>query len=112
MGVLTNSASVRVGHEAYETARRLGQQSGRSITQVVEDALAQASRQDFMRRFNEAYARLKADPTTWEAYRSEQQELDGTLMDGIDPDEDWGFLVDAKPEEITFAEGQGDAAAR
>ena len=53
-------------------------------------------------QFHESVERLRSDPAAWAAYRAESKELDATLADGLEPDEDWSFLLEAKPEEIEF----------
>jgi len=58
--------------------------------------------QRFWERFHAAVERLRVDPEQWAAYRAESAELDGTLMDGLDLDEDWQFLAEATPAEVEF----------
>jgi hypothetical protein len=107
----TKSTSVRVGERTYEQVRQLGAQSGRSITQVIEDAVAEEARRVFWCEFHEAVERLRADPDAWAAYKVEQRELEGTLMDGLDPDDDWAEQFNAPPEAFTFAEDAGSEAS-
>ncbi|MBI2302192.1 MAG: AbrB/MazE/SpoVT family DNA-binding domain-containing protein [Armatimonadetes bacterium] len=38
---------------------------------------------------NAAYAALRADPAAWAEVEAERAVWDGTLMDGLDPDEYW-----------------------
>jgi hypothetical protein len=99
------SVSVRIGARTYEEVRRLGAQSGRSITRVIEDAVAEEARRAFWQEFHAAVERLRAEPEAWAAYQAEQRELEGTLMDGLDPAEDWTEQFNAPPEAFTFAGG-------
>ena len=39
-----------------------------------------------------AYAALQQDPEAWKDYQDELKSFEGTLMDGLDPDEDWSSL--------------------
>jgi hypothetical protein len=40
-------------------------------------------------------AQMKADPAAWAAYQAEAAELDGTVGDGLENDEDWSGLESA-----------------
>jgi len=48
---------------------------------------------EYYRRFfaelDRGYAALRQDPDAWREELTERQTLDGTLMDGLDPDELW-----------------------
>jgi hypothetical protein len=104
------SRSVRVGQRTYELVRRLGAQSGRSITQVIEDAVAEEARRAFWHEFHGAVERLQTDREASEAYGAERRALEGTLMDGLDPDDDWTEQFNAAPEAFTFPEDRGSAS--
>ncbi len=56
----------------------------------VVAASERAWAENLLRETNEAYARLREDPAAWADYLEEIKEFDGTLMDGLDPDEKWG----------------------
>jgi hypothetical protein len=108
----SKSKSVRVSQRTYEQVRQLGGQSGRSITQVIEDAVAAEARRAFWQEFHAAAERLRADPEAWAAYQAEQRALEGTLMDGLDPDDDWTEQFSAPLEAFTFAEDGGPRSIR
>ena len=38
---------------------------------------------------NAGYAELRADPEAWAAHLAERKLWDATLLDGLDPDEQW-----------------------
>jgi bifunctional DNA-binding transcriptional regulator/antitoxin component of YhaV-PrlF toxin-antitoxin module len=50
---------------------------------------ANEEQQRFLLETEQAYAELRADPAAWEAELRERALLDGTLLDGLDPDEIW-----------------------
>ena len=52
----------------------------------LEDDAELRSRFDGLR---EDYSTLKADPEAWVEELAERKEWDATLMDGLDPDEQW-----------------------
>lgn len=102
MNVGAASRSVRVSAETYVVLRELAGKIDTSITGVIDQLVEDERRRQFWKEAKAAYARLKADPEAWAAYQTELRELEGTLMDGIEPEEDWSFLANAKPEEIEF----------
>jgi AbrB family looped-hinge helix DNA binding protein len=46
-------------------------------------------RRRFLEQVNRDYAALRQDAAAWEAELAERRVLDGTLLDGLDPDEIW-----------------------
>jgi hypothetical protein len=75
--------------------RRLAAADDRSITEVIAQAIEEAEERRFWRAYHDGLARLKADPTAWATYGEESRELEGTLGDGLEPDEDWSWLKEA-----------------
>jgi hypothetical protein len=59
----------------------------------LQDALEQAIKDQYHRKFWEAvnagYAALRADPVAWAEMEAERKLWDATLMDGLDPTEQW-----------------------
>ena len=89
------SVSVRVDKGTYERVRRLAAQDDRSITEVIAQVVREAEERRFWRAHQDGVARLKADPEAWQSYLDESRELEGTLGDGVEPDEDWAWLKEA-----------------
>jgi hypothetical protein len=89
------SVSVRVDRSTYERARRLAADAHQSITEVIAEAMRAAEERRFWRAYQDGMARLKADPEAWASYVEESKELEGTLADGLEPDEDWTWLKEA-----------------
>lgn len=59
----------------------------------MKDSVARAiehyRRQKFLERINADYAALRADPEAWREEQEERDAWDSTLMDGLEPDENW-----------------------
>ncbi len=51
----------------------------------------------FLAETNRAYAALRQDAAAWAEIEAERAELEGTLMDGLDPDEEWPELATTAP---------------
>ncbi len=86
------STSVRVDSSTYERAKRLAGAADLSITQVIARAVADAEERAFWRAYHDGLTRLKADPEAWAAHLAESRELEATLGDGLEPEEDWSWL--------------------
>ena len=95
MDTPAKSVSVRVDLTTYEQARRLAADANQSITQVIAEAIRAAEERRFWRTYQEGLARLKANPDAWASHVEESKELEGTLADGLEPDEDWTWLKEA-----------------
>ena len=65
--------------------------NGGVLIRVAElrDRISDERRNQFWTDVNEAFAKLKSDPDAWAAELEERKLWDTTLMDGLDPDEEW-----------------------
>lgn len=109
------SVSIRVSRSAYARARRLAVAQDLSLGQVIEQAIDDAERKMFFAQLRDSMDRLRADADAWAAYQAESRELEGTLMDGLDPNEDWSWLAEAERDgnlEFVDEAESGDATAR
>ena len=95
MEATAKSVSVRVDRTTYERARRLAAEGNQSITEVIAEAMKVAEERRFWRAYQSGLARLKADPAAWASYVEESRELEGTLSDGLELEEDWTWLKQA-----------------
>ena len=78
------TTTIRVSTETRNLLNRLAQSTGTSMQQVLEEALEQYRRQQFLEALNAAYATMRAEP---QLHREEAEELalwDATLLDGIE----------------------------
>lgn len=89
------SVTVRVTGETRAAARELAEKLDVPITQVLADAVEVYQRKVFWDEFNAAVERLQADPQAWAEELSERRLWDGTLKDGLEPEEwtDADFIV-------------------
>ena len=91
--------SIRVHARAYDQLRASAALEDKPLTQFMDEVAEREERRAFWQQFNAAVERLRADPQAWAAYQAESRELEGTLMDGIDPGEEWRdvFNTEAAP---------------
>lgn len=83
------SATVRIRPRSLEMLKELATEGRESVQDVLDRAIEQYRRQKFLERINADYAALRADPEAWREEREEREAWDSTLMDGLDPDENW-----------------------
>jgi hypothetical protein len=108
-----DTTTVRIGRTTHEKLRKIADQTGEQIAAVLARAVEQEERRLFWQRFHAAVDRLRSDPVAWAAYQDESRELEGTLMDGLDPEEDWSEQFEAPPEAFEpIEEGHAAGPAR
>ena len=61
----------------------LAQTTDTSPEKILDSAIQSYRRQIFLKRTNQAYARLKRNTKAWAAYQSELAEWDGCASDGL-----------------------------
>jgi predicted transcriptional regulator len=103
------SATVRISEKTRKTLRELAAKTGESMQSVLDRAVEEYRREQFMKEVNAAYAALRADPEAWADWQKELAVWDATLMDGLDPNERW-----TADGEVTYVESAagGQSGAR
>ncbi len=77
-------ATVRISNRGRDLLGQLAQQTGSTMTDVLDAALENYRRQQFLQQANLAYAALAEDPAASKEYHAEMTSLDGTLGDGLE----------------------------
>lgn len=78
-----------LNEKTFQTLQSLSAQTGDPVPVVLEKAIEHYRRKVFLDAANASYAALRADPEAWAEELAERRGLEGTLMDGLDPDERW-----------------------
>ena len=76
--------TVRISPESDDIIKELAAKKGKSKIIIIQEALEAYRFADRMQQFNESYERLRSDPEAWKQELEEREELEGTLMDGLD----------------------------
>lgn len=84
-----SAPTVRISEAAHRILKEMAEQTGQSMTEVLDKALDAYRRKVFFEQLNADYAALKADPEAWAEELAERKLWDATLVDGLDPDECW-----------------------
>ncbi len=79
--------TVRISARTHQALRRLSDERGQPMTEVLAEAVERLRREDTLRRANEAYARLREAPDAWAEELREREAWDATLGDGLDDDQ-------------------------
>lgn len=79
--------SLRVRVETHQKLTWLADQEGLSLTQYVERLAERERRRVKVAEANAAFARLKADPDRWAAYKNDIGQIDGLAGEGLKDDD-------------------------
>lgn len=81
---MTATATVRVTADTRATLQQLAQESNESMQSVVAKAVDEYKTNWLLRRTNEAYAALRAQPDRWADEQSERAAWEATLADDLE----------------------------
>ena len=84
-----SAPTIRISETSHRILKELTEQTGQTMTEVLDKALDAYRRKQFVEKLNAGYAELRADPEAWAEHLAERKQWDATLMDGLDPDERW-----------------------
>ena len=87
----TATLTVRIRPETHRKLSALARQMETTLPEVLDKAISEFERRQFLEECNAAFARLRADPVAWEEELDERREWDCTVMDGLrdDPPYPW-----------------------
>jgi predicted transcriptional regulator len=78
------TTTVRITQETSRTLRELATATGRSMQDVLADAVETYSRRVLLDRTNAAFAALRADTREWQAELEERRAWEATLGDDLE----------------------------
>ena len=73
--------TVRIRSETKLILQELAARTGKPMQTVLDLAIEEYRRRQFLQEANEAYAALRKDPKAWKAELSERKEWDVTISD-------------------------------
>lgn len=83
------TTTVPISENSSQILRDLVETTGVSAGEILDKALDAYRRQVFFKKMNAGYAEVRADPEAWAELEAERKLWDATLMDGLDPQEEW-----------------------
>lgn len=75
------STTIRVSEATRDRFAHLAKATGRPMTQLLDDAVDALERRLFFDRFNEGYAKLRADADAWAEVEAERSIESGAVAD-------------------------------
>lgn len=82
----TATLTVRIKPETHRKLRQLAKQMETTLPEVLDKAISELDRRQFLEECNASFARLRANPQLWQEELEERREWDGTLMDDLHDD--------------------------
>jgi predicted transcriptional regulator len=76
------STTIRVSEQTRDRFAKLADETGRPMTQLLDEAADALERRVFFQRFSARYETLRADPSVWEEIEAERGLESGALRDG------------------------------
>lgn len=77
------SKMMRITDATSKKLEKLVEMIGKSRQVLVERAVEEFMREQFLRKTNKEYADIKANPQLWAKELQEREEWNGTLKDGL-----------------------------
>jgi len=81
------SSTVRINDKTLKVLKELAHQADKSLQEILDKAVEDYKRKQFLMEANEAYAALKNDPEKWQEEIKEREEWDIALEDGQEEDQ-------------------------
>ena len=78
------TVTMKVKNRTYEAVRDLAERTGRTMADVLEDAVEAERRRLMIDQTNAGYAAMRANPIIWSEIEAERAVLEGTLADGLE----------------------------
>lgn len=75
------STTIRVSEQTRDRFAKLADETGRPMTQLLDEAADALERRVFFDRFSVRYEALRADPAAWDEIEAERASESGALRD-------------------------------
>jgi arsenate reductase-like glutaredoxin family protein len=76
--------TTRISEPTRKILRKLAQESGESMQEILDKAVELYRRQRFLEESNRAFEALRANTTAWEEEEAERKAWDATLADDLE----------------------------
>ena len=76
--------TARISQNSDAIIQEIVSKTGKTKIEIIDEALESYRYHERMRVLNEQYESLRSDEKAWGEELKERQELDGTLIDGLD----------------------------
>ena len=79
--------AITLADKDHDSLRKLSQETGKTIGDLLHDAIREYTQAALLRAANEEFAAIRNDPQAWKEELEERRLWDATLMDGLDGEE-------------------------
>jgi len=83
---MMSSSTIRINDKTFKALNEIVKSTGRSKQEILDKAVEDYRRNQFIKEANEAYSVLKKDTQKWQEETDERYEWDATLEDGLEED--------------------------
>jgi hypothetical protein len=77
-------ATMRIQDSDHQIVQALAERTGKLQQDIIHEALDTYQREALLDEINAGFARLRSNPTEWDAEKEERALWENTLSDGID----------------------------
>ena len=78
------SLTVRISSQAHRSLKELSELTGQPMPAVLDKAIEEYRRRQFLEGLSADFAALRKDPKAWQQELDERAEWDATLGDGLE----------------------------
>ncbi len=82
-------SSITISDASQALLAEMAQKTGKSSTEILDQALTSYRRRVFFEQMNAGYSELRGDAQAWADFEAERKNLDNAMADGLDADERW-----------------------
>ncbi len=79
-----STLTVRINRNCHAKLQELAAEDGESMVTILEKAVDQYRRTQFLKKANEEFARLRKNRKAWQQEQAERRLWDSTLSDGLE----------------------------
>lgn len=83
------ASTIPISEASHRIIREIAEESGQSVSEVLDRAVDAYRRKVFLEAVNAGYAAMQAEPESWGEHESERKLWDATIGDGLEPGEQW-----------------------
>ena len=76
--------TTRISQEARKILRELSEEENCTMQEIIDKALEEYRRKQFLEKSNQAYAKLRQNQEEWQEEKREREAWDNTQADGLD----------------------------
>lgn len=80
---VSGSTTVRVSHDVHRRLKKMAEAEDVTLSEAIDRLLEERRRDQFFRRTNEGFARLRREEEAWATYEDETDELGAASDDGL-----------------------------